>query len=177
MLQESLLYWSLCLSDVALCTNGTIQFVNDILNRALQISSTSTGSSQGIREMLENDYPTHTIEKSKKRAIERSRKQQHRKKNDHRDGILRLPYISDEVSRKVRKIVQKSGSNVHIAQRSGPTLRSILTRSALEPPQCPNKGRCIACQAGLEGRELHRRDKETSTRETLGAPEGSSKQG
>ncbi len=31
MLQESLSYWSLCLSDVALCTNGTIQFVNDIL--------------------------------------------------------------------------------------------------------------------------------------------------
>ena len=126
------------------------------MNRALRVSSTSTGSSQGMKKIAEmlgkNDYPTHTIEKSKKRATERSRTQQHRKKNDHRDGILRLPYISDEVSRKVRKIVQKSGLNVRIAQGSGPTLRSILTRSALEPPQCPNKGRCIACQAGLEGR-------------------------
>ena len=50
------------------------------------------------------------------------------------------------------KIVKKSGLNVRVAQRSGPTLRSILTRSALEPPRCPNKGRCLACQAGLDGR-------------------------
>ena len=28
----------------------------------------------------------------------------------------------------------------------------MLTRSALEPPQCPNQGKCMACQAGLEGR-------------------------
>ena len=40
-----------------------------------------------------------------------------------------LPYISDEVTRRVRKIMKKSGLNIHIAQRSGPTLRSMLTRS------------------------------------------------
>ena len=48
--------------------------------------------------------------------------------------------------------MKRSGLNIHIAQRSGPTLRSILTQSALEPPRCPNQGRCMACQAGLEGR-------------------------
>ena len=113
-------------------------------------------SSQGMKKIIEmlekNDYPTHTIKKSKKRATESNRTQQQQKKNAPRDGILRLPYISNEISRKVRKIVKKSGLNVRVAQRSGPTLRSILTRSAQEPPQCPNKGQCLACQAGLEGR-------------------------
>ena len=65
------------------------------MNNALQVSSTSTGSSWGIekmRRMLEkNDYPTHRIEKSKKRATERNRTQQPQKKKTCGDGILRLP--------------------------------------------------------------------------------------
>ena len=111
------------------------------MNRALRVSSTSTGSSQSMKitEMLEKDYPSHTVEKFKKRATERNRTQHHQRKNAPSNGLLKLPYISDEISRKVRKIVKKSGLNVRVAQRSGPTLRSILTRSALEPPRCPKK--------------------------------------
>ena len=48
--------------------------------------------------------------------------------------------------------MRKTGLNIHIAQRSGPTLKSILTRSALEPPACSNQRRCMACQVGLQGR-------------------------
>lgn len=56
-------------------------------------------------------------------------------------------------------------SSIYLTQRAGDWLvvaRNLLFRSyinsmakggaSLEPPQCPNKGRCIACQAGLEGR-------------------------
>ena len=124
----------------------------------MRVSSTTAGSSRGIEkisQMLErNDYvyPTDVIERSKKGAIQRNRTQHQEKGKTSRDGVLCLPYISDEVTRRVRKIVKKSGLNIHIAQRSGPTLRSMLTRSALEPPQCPNQGKCMACQAGLEGR-------------------------
>ena len=103
--------------------------------------------------MLEkNDYPNDTIMKSKKRATNRNSTQHQRKERTARDGILSLPYISEEITCQVRKTVKKSGLNIHIAQRSGTTLISILTRSALEPPECPNQKRCMACQAGLEGR-------------------------
>ena len=108
--------------------------------------------------MLEkNDYPTDTCtieksKKSKKGSIQRNGTLHQQKGKTYRDGVLSLPYIADEVTWRVRKAVKRSGLNIHIAQRSGPTLKSILTRSALEPPRCPNQGRCMACQAGLEGR-------------------------
>ena len=86
------------------------------MNRALRVSRTSTGSSQGMKitEMFEkNDYPIHTIEKSKKRG--RENRTQNQYKNVPSDGLLRLPYISDGISRKVRKNVKKSGLNIHVA--------------------------------------------------------------
>jgi hypothetical protein len=119
-------------------------------NRALRVSNTTAGSNRGlekIAQMLENAYPTETIERSKKKAIQRNRTQQQPKEKIHRDGVLSLPYVSVEVTCRVRKAVKMSGLNVHIAQSSGSTLRSILIR-----PQCPNQGKRIACQAGLEGR-------------------------
>ena len=51
--------------------------------------------------------------------------------------------VSVETTYRVRRAVKRSRLNVYIAQRSGPTLRSILTRSALEPPQYPNQGNYI----------------------------------
>ena len=106
------------------------------MNRAIRVSSTTVGSNRGIEkisQMLErNDYPTDAIERSKKRAIQRNRSQHQRKEKTCRDGVLCLPYISDEVTRRVRKIVKKSGLNIHIARRSGPTLRSILTRLTVQ---------------------------------------------
>ena len=126
------------------------------MNRALRVSSTSAGSSRNTEKialMLENNgYPNDMIVKSKNRATQRSIGQHQRKIRTAKDGVLSLPYISEEITRRVRKAVVKSGLNIHIAQRSGPTLKSILTRSALEPPECPNQRRCLACQAGLKGR-------------------------
>ena len=68
------------------------------------------------------------------------------------EGVLCLPYISEAVSYHVRKVVRRSGIKIGIVQNSGPTLRSILTRPALDPPRCPGRSDCLACQAGLEGR-------------------------
>ena len=95
-----------------------------------------------------NGYPTNTITRAQIRAKATKR---HLKKFDY-DGFLTLLFILDEISQKIKRIVKKSGLNIRIAQRSGPTLRSILTLSALEPPLCPSHGPCIACQAGLQGR-------------------------
>ena len=49
-------------------------------------------------------------------------------------------------------VVRRSGIKIGIVQKSGPTLHSILTRSALDPPCCPGRSDCLACLAGLEGR-------------------------
>ena len=73
-------------------------------------------------------------------------------RRDSQDGVLALPYISETVTYQVRKALKRSGLNVRIAQRTGPTLKSILTRSALEPPQCPGRSNCLACMAGLQGK-------------------------
>ena len=126
------------------------------MNRALQVSSMTAGSSRStekIATMLEkNDYPTDMIVKSKKRATQRSSGQHQWKERTAKIGVLSLPYISEEVTHRVRKAVKKSGLNIHIAQRSGPTMKSILTWSALEPPECPSQRRCVVCQAGLKAR-------------------------
>ena len=122
------------------------------MNRALRVSSASAGSSRStetIALMLENNgYPNDMIVKSKKRATQRSSGQHQRKNRTAKDGVLSLPYISEEVTHRVRKAVVKSGLNIYIAQRSGPTLKSILTRSALEPPECPNQGDASVADLG-----------------------------
>ena len=70
----------------------------------------------------------------------------------NQDGVLALLYVLETVTHQVRKALRKSGLNVRIAQKSGPTLRSVLTTSALERPQCPGCRDCLACLAGLQGK-------------------------
>ena len=121
------------------------------LQRALRVSNTPSGSTRSVTKMTsmleKNSYPVNTITRARKRANNTREK----RKMDDYDGFLTLPYVSDEISYKIKRAVKKSGLNIRIAQRSGPTLRSILTRSALEPPSCPSRGPCIACQTGLQG--------------------------
>ena len=93
-----------------------------------------------MTSMLEkNGYPTNTITRAQKR-VKATKEQQ--KKADC-DGFLTLLYISDEISYKIKRVVKKSGLNIRIEQRSGPTLRSILIQSAFEPPLCPSHGPCM----------------------------------
>ena len=126
------------------------------MTRVLRVSSSTAGGNKGTEkssQMLENnDYPTNIIEKLKKRATQRSRTQYQRKEETWGNEVLHLSYILDEITWRVRNTVKRSGLDIRIAQKNGPTLRSILTQSALELPQSPNHGKCMACQAGLEGR-------------------------
>ena len=65
---------------------------------------------------------------------------------------MRLPYVNEMICRRVNGIIRGLKLNVRVAWLSGPTLKSKLTRSALEPPPCRGKARCHACPNGLSGK-------------------------
>ena len=88
------------------------------LQRALQVSNTPSGSTKGVMKMTstleKNDYLANTITRAQKRANV-TKKQRKMTMMD-----LTLLYISDDISFKIRRVVNKSGLNIRIAQRSGP---------------------------------------------------------
>ena len=64
-----------------------------------------------------------------------------------------LPFIDDDLSRKINAKVRSSGLPIKIAWQKGPTVSSILIHSALNPPMCPSGNKtCHACEAGVKGR-------------------------
>jgi hypothetical protein len=98
-----------------------------------------------------NGYPESTIRRahSKSPSPDNIRK---RKERQRQDGVLILPYVTKATTYKVKRAIKRSGLDVFLAERSGPTLKSLLTRSALISTRCPSRGPCLACLAGLEGR-------------------------
>ena len=65
---------------------------------------------------------------------------------------MRLPYVNETIFRRVNGIIRGSKMNIKVARQSGPTLKSKLVRSALEPPACRGKTRCHSCPNGLSGK-------------------------
>ena len=123
------------------------------IRRATAVANTQKGVERGIKKVTSrlegNGYPMDVLQRAHRRARGRHRACRQR---DQPDGVLVLPFISTATTHQVRKAVRRSGLNIRIAHRSGPTLRSILTKSPLEPPTCPGHTNCLACQAGLQGR-------------------------
>ena len=67
---------------------------------------------------------------------------------------ITLPYIDDQLSRKINNVAQKSELHIKIAWKGGKTLANTLIRSTLEQPPCPrgNRNTCHACEAGVAGK-------------------------
>ena len=101
--------------------------------------------------LLSNGYPKETLKRARSKATTRPMSHQCHQNNSPK-GVLPLPYISDVILHQVRRVTRGFGFDLYIAHKSGPTLRSALTRSALERPPCPGQKDCLACQAGLQGR-------------------------
>ena len=67
--------------------------------------------------------------------------------------FISLPFIDDDLSRKVNAEVRASGLPIKIAWQMGQTVSSILVRSALTPPNCPSGNKtCYACKAVVQGK-------------------------
>ena len=133
--------------------------------RAMRVSSNAAASSrscQKIQELFEaNGYSKQLVRRLHREVTQpyRGDARVHRQRPEQRicdkslDGYLTLPYIDEGISAKVKSIVRRSGLNIRVAWRSKNTLKSVLTRSAFSPPQCPAGTRlCNACEAGLKGR-------------------------
>ena len=131
------------------------------LTRAKRTGSCDAAIERGIQKVtnifLSNGYPMRLI----KRAIfklkhQTSSKSQSQNRNDgEAEAItyISLPFIDDTLTRKINAKVRSSGLPIKIAWQKGPTVSSILVRSALTPPPCPSGNKtCHACEAGVRGK-------------------------
>ena len=116
------------------------------------LGSSEEGVEKGLQKMTEmlasNCYPREVIQQARQGASSARTHRRHHEKTVT-EGVLTLPYNSEAVAHKVRKAVARSGLEVHIVHSSGPTLRSILTCSALGRLPCHGHKDCLAYQAGL----------------------------
>ena len=127
------------------------------LLRAMRTGTDDEAVERGIAKVtnifLSNDYPLRTI----KRAVFKAKHSGHLKRkhncNTQNTTFISLPFIDDDLSRKINAKVRTSELPIKIAWQRGQTVSSILTRSALNPPNCPSGNKtCHACEAGVAGR-------------------------
>ena len=128
------------------------------LTRAKRTGSNAEAIERGINKVTEiflsNGYPLRII----KRAIFKVKHTESEPNKERRDTLNRdttfisLPFIDDDLTRKINAKVRSSGLPIKISWQRGQTVSNILVRSALNPPKCPSgKKACHACAAGVEG--------------------------
>ena len=126
------------------------------LMRAKRTGSDEQAIERGIQKVtdifLSNGYSPRII----KRAVY---KMKHIDRQDNRNTgkndsttYISLPFIDDDLSRKINSKIRSSGLPIKIAWQKGPSVSNYLIRSALNPPACPSGNKtCNACEAGLKG--------------------------
>ena len=132
--------------------------LNSELLRAKRTGSNEEAIERGIDKVtkifLSNGYPMRII----KRAIFKVRhpgQPDHKRRRDEQNQnttFISLPFIDDDLTRKINAKVRSSELPIKIAWQKGKTVSSVLVRSALNPPECPSGNKtCYACEAGVEG--------------------------
>ena len=122
--------------------------------RALRLGSNTAAKNRGLQKIknlfLSNGYPEKMITNIQSKT--KHQKQQTQPKQNA--TYITLPYIDDQLSRKINSVARKSELNIKIAWKGGRTLANTLVRSALEQPPCPrgNRKACHACDAGVSGK-------------------------
>ena len=100
---------------------------------------------------LQNGYPNRVIQRSKFKVIRMDTTHNQDRAKDNVTYVS-LPFIDDDLSRRITSKVRKSGLPLRIAWKGGNTTASTLVRSALHPPPCPSGNKvCNACSAGIQG--------------------------
>ena len=130
--------------------------LNSEIKRAVKVSSDEQAKNRSLDriKMLfeQNGYPKGLVDKAIKNSIyKRNNKKFHQ--NKKAEVYMRLPYVDENVVKRVNGILRKSKTNIKVAWTSGPTLRQKLVRSAFSRPSCPAGARhCHTCDNGLKGR-------------------------
>ena len=135
--------------------------------RAHNNASTTEGEERGEKKietiLLNNAYP-HSELAAAKQHQPRPRRRPHPQPS----LIIRLLFISDRLSKDVRRTVRSYSRDVRVVFESGPSLRDMLVSSSSSRPECPRevyrrkktRGRpveCRACDAGLRGGQCVRK--------------------
>ena len=161
----------------ALPMETKIAVANNQISRAVNNATTEAGRQRGIEKittlLLENHYPRRIIQSAIQhsdtaRTTARIREQPHQQ-TPHRKGkrqytsLVKVPYVNDQLARRVRQVVRSFDRDVRVVFTSGRSLKDMLVSSSFSKPQCPRtvqrqrekrgRGRpaeCRACDGGLK---------------------------
>ena len=134
--------------------------LNSEIQRAMRVSSdrpTTERSLIAIRNLfIQNGYPENII----KRSITTNRHnfQHHNRKfktnkQDKPTVYMQLPYINEDVVRRVNGILRGSKAPIRPVWINDHSLEKVLVSSALTNPPCPSGNRhCHTCTNGLQGK-------------------------
>ena len=120
------------------------------LTRAKRTGSTPEAIERGIQKVtdifLSNGYPLRIIKRAifKIKNMDKHDSKRSRDKQNENITFVSLPFIDDDLTRKINAKVRSSGLPIKIAWQKGETISSILIRSALNPPKCPS-GKNMSC--------------------------------
>ena len=125
--------------------------------RAMRLGSNMKCKNRGMDKIASlftaNGYPHSLIQHTRHRVMTQSTRTPKRSTPAIQHTYISLPYIDETLSRRIQGAVKSTGLPLRVAWKSGKTLASVLTRSALEPPPCPAGNRtCHTCEAGLAGK-------------------------
>ena len=147
--------------------------IRNMFNRAYNNSTSAQKEVKSINKiwkvLQENGYNSRVL-KRLLREVQRSRakrgmgdrRQKGRTDRDHgrrgakdrnmdTDGFLTLPYIDEQLLRKVKYIVRKSKFRVRVAWRNENKLRAALVKSSICKPSCPGGRKCHLCMSEFQG--------------------------
>ena len=102
--------------------------------------------------LLTNNYPRHLVTKQR-RGVERKLDAPLRQHRDQqrKDPLLIIPFVSDGLTRAIRKEARALDLNARVVCRSAKTLRSELCRSDVLYSICPTLFECSICRVQATG--------------------------
>ena len=157
-----------------------------IINERNRISERCSDSDTKVQREKEfdsilrlNGYPPHIINQTKRDAAQRNARERSSEENSEDWAYFSIPYISDTLNNKLRKIFKNAGLKVRISHKSS-TVRNALNPASVpttcklsncpidKPSKCFQRcvvyeitcGKCRSTYIGSTIRYLHERTKE-----------------
>ena len=148
---------------------GTIKYAvgKQHFTRARKNSSSPAQACESLdmtkKLLRSNNYPEAIIEEISHKSCHTAQRREPYMKRD--DAILKLPFRSEDIQRKAKHLVERSGFLVNVVSEHTLNLKDALVKSALNPSKCSiiqegarhgeqrRRGRplnpCISCSSGL----------------------------
>ena len=136
--------------------------------RADRNASTAEGRCRGAQKietlLYENGYPDDVICSAKQQAQRRGAEKRPDRSVKRTETVLKLPFVDDQLSKKLRQTVRAYSKEVRLVFTSGKSIKDMLVSSSFGTRDCSKtiykrnetrgKGRspeCRACEWALHG--------------------------